>query len=472
MTATLFETVVDQVVAQLDSGALTAGDRLPSVRAMSRAHKVSVNTVLHAYRRLEDEGRIEARARSGYFVRQTVRAMPVPRTARVALRAQRVRTQDLIRAVLAANADPELVPFGAASPAAAWLPLSRLHRVAARAVRRHSETAGMAIEPQGLAPLRQAIARQMIDTGCSVSPDAIIVTNGCMEAISLALRAVAHAGDSVAIESPVYYGIPLMLRRLGMNALELPVSATNGLDSGALERMLEHDKPAAAIIGANFQNPTGATISDADKLRLIALLARHRIPLIEDDLYGDLAHPEQPRPKALKAFDSAGNVMYCSSFSKTLAPGYRIGWIVPGGWFDTVWQLKLTTSLGSAAPVQLGIAEFLEAGAYRHHLRQLRHNLQVSVQRALAAIARHWPPVRVTHPRGGYLLWAELPSGVDAVKLYQVALQQRIGITPGPIFSATGRHRHHIRINCGHPWNPGLERGLRLLGDLVGAQSG
>lgn len=471
MADTLFEEVVEHVSAQLKSGALRAGDRLPSVRGLSRGRGVSVTTVLHAYRRLEDEGLVEARPRSGYFVREAMPPMPAPRTGRGSLRSRQVRTQDLIRTVLTANRDAGLVPFSDASPSSDWLPLGRLHRLTARAMRRDGELAGMSIEPQGLAPLRQAIARQMVDAGCPTAPEAIIVTNGCIEALSLALRAVARAGDTVVIESPVYYGIPLMLQRLGMRALEVPVSADGGMDLGALTRVLERETPAAAIVGANFQNPVGAAMDDGDKRRLTELLARHRVPLIEDDLYGDLAYPGRPRPKALKAFDAAENVLYCSSFSKTLAPGYRIGWIAPGRWFDMVWQLKMTTSLGSAAPVQLGVAEFLDTGAYRHHLRQLQGRLQTSVQRARDVIARHWPPVRVTQPRGGYLLWAELPATVDAVALYQEALARGVGLTPGPIFSATGRYRHHIRLNCGHPWSSAIDNGLRTLGELVDARA-
>lgn len=467
MDTPLFESIIDRISAQIDSGALRSRDRLPSVRTMSRDLGVSVTTVLRAYRQMEDRGLIEAHQRSGYFVRSRARLPEPPHTERIPLRAREVRTHVLVKRVLGANSDPQLVPLSAAAPSATWLPLVRLHRMTARALRHNALAAGMEIEPQGVESLRRSIARIMIDAGCRTPPDGILITNGCIEALSLALRAVATAGDSVIIESPVYYGIPMMLQRLGMKALEVPVSAEHGIDLETFEQLLNRETPAAAIVGANFQNPTGAVMSDADKRRLVELAARHRLPLIEDDLYGDLRHPDQPRPRALKAFDDADRVIYCNSFSKMLAPGYRIGWIAPGRWFEQVWQLKLTSSMGTAAPLQLGVTEFLEEGAYRHHVRQLSQRVHTSLQRAQDLIADEWPRLRMTRPSGGYLLWVELEGHVDALSVYSEALKKGIGVTPGPIFSATGRHRHHIRLNCGHPWTPRFEKGLRDLGTLI-----
>lgn len=472
MARALYKTLAEDLAVRVHSGALRPGDRLPSVRELSRDRGLSITTVLRAYRRLEDKGVIVARPRSGYFVDRAITTLPMPRVTRRPLQSQRVRTQDLIRDVLAATLDSKLTPFGAALPSPDLLPLNKLHRLAARVVRRNTVPAGMAIEPQGFAVLRQAIARQMIDAGCALPPDELIVTNGCMEALSLALRAVAFAGDTVAIESPVYYGIPLMIESLGMKVLEMPMSGEKGLDLKVVASLLERQIPAAFIVGANFQNPLGSVMADADKRTLVELLAHHRVPLIEDDIQGDLAHPEGPRPKALKAFDQWHNVIYCSSFSKTLAPGYRIGWVAPGRWYDAVWQLKLTTSAGSSAAAQLAIAEFLDTGAYHHHLRQLRRRMQEGMHHALSAIARYWPKARATHPEGSFILWIEMPAGVDAVKLYRDALAHGISIAPGPIFSASGRYRNHLRINCGHIWNDRLNAAMMELGQLIESQIG
>ena len=209
------------------------------------------------------------------------------------------------------------------------------------------------------------------------------------------------------------------------------------------------------------------TLSLEKKKALVELLAAHEVPLIEDDVYGEL-HFQPKYPLPALAFDKKGLVMHCSSFSKTLAPGYRIGWTAAGRFTDRVQRLKLMTTLSASIPVQAGIADYLQHGGYDKHLRKLRGALTQQLGEMDNAIRRCLPHgVRRTHPSGGYFLWLELPEAIDAMELHRLAIEQGVSLAPGPIFSATHAFEHYVRLNFGHPWSPKIDDALRVLGELL-----
>ena len=204
-------------------------------------------------------------------------------------------------------------------------------------------------------------------------------------------------------------------------------------------------------------------MSDAGKQKLVALLARRKIPLIEDDLYGDLYHSGE-RPKPAQCFDREGLVMLCASFSKTLAPGYRLGWCVLGRFRGRVEQLQMAATLALPKASQLAVASYLQCGAYQRQLRAMRSAFALQAAQMIAAIGREFPAgTKVTRPAGGFLLWVELPRSIDAIRLCEQALERRISLSPGPMFSARLRYRNFIRVNCGFPWSPQIERAIRRL---------
>lgn len=463
-----YESLVAEVRSQIIGGVLQAGDALPSVRAMTARARVSVGTALHAYRCLEAEGLIESRSRSGFYVAEIHGASPLFDGMKAGFGPRAIESDDLVERVLATTADDAVVQFGSAVPAADLLPLSKLQYLGNQTIRHRSREAHLAIQPQGLDDLRQGIARHMATARCAVPPDDIVVTNGCTEALMLALRAVTKPGDTVAIESPVYYGIPLILESLGLKIVEISVSATFGPDLNTVEQIAQSELAQAVIMSANHHNPVGFTMSDPAKQRLVDLLARYEIPLIEDDIYGDLPHSGMPRPRPLKWFDRADNVLYCSSFSKMLSPAYRVGWLASNRHRKTICRLKMASSLANCGPAQFTIAEFLNSGRFLTHLRHLQHRIGVGVQRAYRSIVREWPDtVRVSKPSGGFLLWVELPAGVDATDLHVRALKQGISIAPGPIFSDQGAYRGHIRLNCAQPWTDATHSAMKTLGALI-----
>jgi DNA-binding transcriptional MocR family regulator len=321
--------------------------------------------------------------------------------------------------------------------------------------------------PPGCLALRRALARRALDWGLHLSPDEIITTSGCMEAILLSLRAVTRPGDIVAVESPTYFGLIQVIEQLGLKALEIPTHPRSGMDLEALERALRSRRVAACLAIPNFSNPLGSLMPRAAKERLVAMLGKRDIPLIEDDLYGDL-HFGPERPHVAKSFDRKGLVMLCGSFSKSLAPGYRVGWLVPGRYFQKTRNLKCTSTGATGTLPQLALADYMANGGYDHHLRGLRQALKRQMEQISHAVAESFPrEIKMTRPAGGIVLWVELPPRVDALRLHAKALAEKISIAPGPMFSPRNQFRNFIRLNCGEPWSPQLERAIGLLAYLV-----
>lgn len=469
---TLYTDVADRVAGLIDRGTLRPGQKAPSVRKLSAQLKVSISTVLQAYRLLEDRGRIVARPQSGYYVRAPLAPTPVTRGLERPARApRRVLTADPIGSMLAASGDASYVPLGGAIPSDATLPTRQLNRVSAAIARRSRRGMNTYDLPPGCAELRAQVARRYVDAGCALAPDDVMTTCGAQEALMLCLRAVTRPGDVVAIESPTFYGHLQIIEGLGLRALEIPSCCDEGVSLEALAAALRgrKHKVKACLFVTNAQNPTGSVMPDERKRQLVRLVARHDVPLIEDDTYGDLvfARAGGVRASVCKSFDTTGLVMLCSSFSKTLAPGARVGWCAPGRHYAEVRRGKIATTLATPTLPQMAIAQFLETGGYEHHLRKVRAFYAEQVQLVSAAVQRHFPAgTRVTRPAGGFVVWVELPGNADAMRLYEQALARKIAIAPGPIFSATGRFRNFVRLNCSTPWSNDLDAALRTLGQL------
>lgn len=465
---TLYKAYADELSALIDSGALAAGQRMPSVREASRHRGVSALTVLKAYHWLEARGLIEARTRSGHYVRKRAGNRPeAPEPSRPALRSTAVEKSDFIVEVLDAARENVAVPLGSAFPSPLLFPLKSLHRALGRALKDLDPWRTVADLAPGNRELRRQISLRYHIDGLDVPAEELVVTDGAMEALNLCLQAVTRPGDAVVIESPTFYVALQALERLGLDAIEVATHPAEGIDLAALEKALAKKRPAACWLMTSFQNPSGALMSEEKKRRLVALLAAHRVPLIEDDVYGELYY-SAARPKPAKAFDRDGNVLLCSSFSKCLAPGYRIGWAAAGRYTDAVRRLKLGTTLSAAVPSQVALAEYLNGAGYDRHLRRLRETLFVERDAMIDAVGRYFPPgTKVTRPEGGYFLWLELPRGTDALALHRAALRHGISIAPGSIFSARDDFRHCIRLNYGHPQDRRIARALRTLGELA-----
>lgn len=462
-----YENLAQQIAEQIDAGVLRAGERVPSVRRAARAYKVSPTTVLNAYRRLESRGRIRARPRSGYFVNPYWKRPPEPRTSHPPKGTRTVAVADLVFEILQTTKSPAVVPFGSAFITESAFPLRRLGQFLGRAARRMERSELADALPPGYPELRRAIARRYLNAGINAKLEDIVITAGALEALYLCLLAVARPGDVVAIESPSFYSTLQALELRGAKALELPTHPGEGIELGSLSAALHRHRVSACWLMTTFQNPTGCTMPEEKKKDLVKLLAKHGVPLIEDDVYEELYFdPDKPRPA--KAFDRKGLVMHVSSFSKCLAPGYRVGWTSAGRFAHRVQWVKLMTTLATNICAQAAISYFLREAAYDHYLRGLRDHLIGWRDQLLEAIAQHFPPgTRVSRPHGGYFVWVELPRQVDALKLHRMAMDANISIAPGPIFSAQRWFKNCIRLNYGHPWSPRIERAAAQLGKMI-----
>ncbi|WXB12877.1 PLP-dependent aminotransferase family protein [Pendulispora albinea] len=467
------------MAALVGCGALRTGQRAPSIRTLSRQQNVSTATVVRAYQELEAQGLLEGRPQSGFYVRRPAELLPLPglarrhpvRSPRAAPAPKAVRSVGLIERLYASLNDPHVIPFGAACPSADLLPLPRLNQGLARIARTVGH-AGVWYDAAGVPVLRRQLARRAMAWGCALGADDFIVTVGATEAIFVALRAVSRPGDTIALETPAYFGVLQAVAALGLSVVSIPVDPRDGLDLEALRTALATHRLAACVATTTFHNPLGCAMSDRAKKELVALLTEREVPLIEDDVYGELAF-EGARPRPAKAFDRDGFVMLCGSVSKTLAPAYRVGWLAaPARFRGRAMQWKHATTLSTPSLTQFAVAEFLSHG-YEAHLRQLRRRLRAQVACVREAIAATFPEgTRVSEPRGGFCLWATLPRGFDAVALAEAAFERGISVAPGPLFGASGEYANALRLTCGHPWTPALKDALATLGDLASRQLG
>jgi DNA-binding transcriptional MocR family regulator len=464
----LYVQLAADLAERIEQGLLRVGDRLPGVRELGRQRGLSVATALAAYHQLESSGHIESRPRSGFYVRARVKALIVePEQSDPAPRPTPVSGQDLVLRLAQVANDPAIVQLGAAVPDPTFLPTRAIERALASAAHHHRVQACAYEFPPGFIGLRRQVARRMAAAGCLLNPDDIIITNGCQEALTIALQTVTRPGDIVALESPTFYGLLQVVEALGLKALEIPTHPRSGLSLKALQLALEQWPVKACVVVPNFSNPLGYCMTDPQKQALVELTRRYQVPLIEDDIYGDLGHRQQ-RPAIAKGFDTTGNVLYCSSVSKTLSPGLRVGWIAPGRFREQVLYRKYVTNLATPTVPQLAVADLLESGRYDRHLRVMQGEFARAVQRMTAAISRHFPPgTRITRPEGGFVIWVELPGNIDSFALSSRALQAGVSIAPGPIFSATGKYRNFIRLSCACVWGERVERAMLTLGGLI-----
>jgi DNA-binding transcriptional MocR family regulator len=459
-----YETLVVDLGRMIRSGELRPGDRVPSVRSLCQARGVSRSTVLRAYESLELKGLIESKPRAGFFV---AAAKAPAHVSRPKLRSTSVEVSDLVFETLEASRDREVVPFGSAFPAPSLFPWSKLARYLGSSARHMDPWSTVESLPPGNLELRQQIARRYLRLGMSVSVEQIVVTSGALEALNLALQTVTNPHDTIAVESPAFYGCLQATERRLLKVVEIPVNPGSGLDIEALSRAIAKHPVRAFWSMPTLHNPTGSTLPAERKRELVQLLSRRDIPLIEDDAYAELQFASTVTPPA-KAFDERGMVLHCGSFSKCLAPGYRLGWVAAGRFVHEVARRKIESSLATSLPIQLAVAQMLKRGGYDSHLARLRQSLAAYQAAAFKSLRRHLSPeYRLVRPDGGYFFWIECPRRVQALEVHRQALEFGITIAPGPVFSPRREFGNYIRLNTGHPWTAASEQSMARLAAIL-----
>ena len=465
-----YSQLAELLSTQIAANTYLPGDRLPSVRELALRHSHSMETVLRAFRLLEDRGLIEPRPRSGFFVRhRDLRNLPAPSSHTTVFKATNVDISALRHQTILFGTASDLVPLSLTLPSPEILPTRQLVQTITSVARRFPAEVVSQSEPAGATRLRQQLARLASESGCFLKPDDFVVTIGASEAINLALRACCNSGDIVLVESPSYFGTLEIIESLNLRVVELATDPEQGISVPDLDRALRQFKRVrACLLVTNQSNPLGCTLSPETKRQLVALLGRHEVTLIEDDVFGDLYHPSKTRPIVAKAFDKAGSVILVSSVSKILAPGFRLGWICPGKYLNRILELKSSSSLASPTLPQLALAEFLKSGSLDRHLRRMRAFLTEQLYRFTNAVAESFPPgTRISRPSGGFVLWIEVPC--DTLELARQALNRyRIAIAPGKIFSARGdRYENCFRLSCGYEFTPQFAEAIKTLGRLA-----
>lgn len=463
-----YQAVEKHIMTMIGSGALGLGDKLPSLRSSSTNLGVSISTVNQAYLELERKGVIESRPRSGFFVRQQSHRLPRTESAPTPMEAPRPVTRiGLIQTVLESVGMVGTVALDVVAPGADLLPLKELARITATKIKEEPERAmGYAPIPGDPELIRQIAFRSM-EHGIRTEPDEPIITAGCMEALYLSLRSVCRRGDTVLIQSPTYYCFLQLLETLGLRTIEVPSDPKTGVSPDDLAHALNTFDVSACVLAPNFNNPDSSLTPDTAKKEIVDMLAERNIPMVEDDVSSDLYFGPK-RPGTYKQFDEKGLVMLCSSFSKTIAPGYRVGWMLPGQFRQKALEIKATTNVSTSAPPQMAIAEYLRQGRMERHLKKLRAALEKQMDTMQLHLGRHFPDgTRVTHPAGGAVLWLELPRQINSVELFFQAREQGIGIAPGAIFSTQDKFSNYIRISCGASWTEEIRAGVQTLGGLA-----
>lgn len=467
----LYIDISNNIAKLIRNEVLKAGDRLPSVRTLCQEHGISMNTAKRVFQELEAQSLIESKPQSGYFVSLlSHQRLPLPGVSKPSPVSNSKEPEELIRRVYATMGRNDLTLLSIGVPAGELLPLAKLNKEIMYATRQLRAGGTEYEQLQGNENLRRMIAARSLSWGGSLQENDLVTTAGGMNALSFCMMALGKPGDTIAMESPCYPGSLQLARSLGLKVLELPTHPITGVEIEGLQKVI--NKINLCLLVPNFNTPLGSCMPDENKKEVVRLLAKHHIPLIEDDIYGDLYFGTQ-RPKCCKTFDKVGTVLWCSSVSKTLAPGYRVGWVAPGKYKEQILKLKLVHAISSATVTQEAVANFLKSGRYENHLRKLRQTLQHNYQHYIDAIAKYFPEgTKTSRPQGGLALWVEFNKKVNTTELFDIAIKQKISIAPGRMYTLQNQFENCMRFSIGLPWSEDVQHKLKLLGRLVAMELG
>ena len=460
--------IADQLETQIKDGILRAGEKMPSVRNLCREKSISMSTAQLVYSTLVGKSLIEAKSKSGYFVSGWINnKLEIPQISSPDSGFSKNTADDLITKVFDTINNKNITQLSLGIPSGELIPINQLNQLMKKSVQDLTGCGTEYEQIEGNINLRRSISRWAYNSGSRFREGDIITTNGCINAVSYCLMALTKPGDTIAVESPTYFGILQLIKNLGLNILELPTNAESGIDLDVLKKHLQRDKISVCLLISNFNNPLGSCIPDNQKKEIVDLLTYYNVPLIEDDIYGDLYFGKS-RPKSCKSFDEAGNVLWCSSISKSLAPGYRVGWVAPGKFKKDIIRLKTFHSISSVSLTEQVISTFIDSGKYEIHLRKMRRVLQSNAFQFMRVISEFFPDdIKITKPEGSMFLWLELNKKNDAVEIFNKALKSKISIAPGRLFTSQNQFNNYMRLSYALTWTKQLEKDLIKLSKFI-----
>lgn len=462
----LYLKIANSVTEQIKSETLQFGDRLPSLRSAQKLYNVSLNTIKQAYMELESRSLVESRPKYGYYVSQTSqRKLALPSVAQMKVSEGKNTPEDLIDKVFGSIGGTDVTQFALGIPGKSLLPVGKMKKCMIDVMKRKSDS-GTNYEPvQGSEALRREIAKWSMVMEGKITEDDLVITSGAMNAVYNCLMAVTQPRDSVAVESPVYFGILQAIQLLGLKAVEIPTHPITGVDLDELKKVLP--KLSACCFVVNYNNPLGFQMPDENKKELVKMLTEHNVPLVEDDVYGNI-YFGAGRPKPCKFYDEAGIVMWVGSVSKTLAPGFRVGWVAPGKFKEKIIRQKLVQTVSGPSLFSDVITDFLAHGRYDHHLRMFRKKLYANYLQIQKSVIEYFPDnTKISEPKGGFMLWLELDKRICTEDLYDLAVSQKVNFAPGRMFSQYNQYQNCMRLNYALEWTDRVESDLEKLGKMI-----
>ncbi len=470
----LYEKVAGQILTQVQQGVLPLGKKVPSIRVFSRQLGVSLSTVIHAYQILENQNVLKSRPQSGYYVNSDAPLSDrEPKKIKIAPNFSKIPVKKIdkeVPHVIGAFGDPENVILSLSYPALEVLPFNALKKALMSGYERQGMMGLHYAFPPGNEALRTQLARHYLECGLSMSPDDFYLTNGALEGLFLCLNAVTEPGDTIAVESPIFAGILMSIQSSRLKAVEIPLDPRQGMDIDVLKKVMKRQKIKAVVSIPNFNNPMSCLMPDANKKHLVNLLGEKNIPLIENDIYGDM-YLGETRPKPAKIYDSTGNVMLYSSFSKCLSGGLRVGWVAAGKHQSKVIGYKFMLNVGSNPATEDGLAKFMEEGRYKRHLRKLRKFLAEQLPHFTQAMSKYFPEgTKASLPAGGTNIWVEFPQKLDSSRLHQEAWSKKIILWAGPLFSLSPKSKCCSILQFGHRWSEKIDWAMKTVGDMAKKQ--
>ncbi|WP_339388750.1 PLP-dependent aminotransferase family protein [Vibrio caribbeanicus] len=441
-----YKQLANQFVLEIEQGRRKEGSKMPSLRQLARQYSVSMSTAVNCYQELESQGWIHASPQSGFFVTVQPLLHSIPEWVTFESKVTQIPKTVIERAARSFN---QAGPLGVSSAPIDELTRLELERSFRRGVSRTGNYLEEYPDHQGSLFLRQAVTKHLARANFPFSAEQVVITEGCMAAIKLALESCTRAGDTVAISSPCFNGILELLALMERKIIEIP-SNKDGIDLEQLERHLDTGLLNAAVFCTSHMNPQGITMTVAQKQKLASLANQHQVPIIEDDVYLELSHlPEPPLPA--KYYDEGGYILWCSSISKTLSPSYRLGWCLPGRFIHRYKNQVGLSTYGISLPVQAAIGDFIESGSYAKHLTKQCHQLRINKKEYTDyLLQRLGDRVKISAPQGGMVLWLQVPT-LD-VKAFRHAVESiQLDIRLGDLFSTLNLYDDCFRVNFGYP---------------------
>nr|WP_315033139.1 PLP-dependent aminotransferase family protein [uncultured Chryseobacterium sp.] len=439
-----YEVFTHIIEEQIRNGILQARDRLPSVREVKQKYKLSTSSVQSGFEYLMIKGLVESSPRSGYFVAEKVEEN-IPET--------KIRLPAVVRdhvfmknMMLTSRRTSESTSFNSAVPGDLLIPQKLILRTMQEVIREKGASLLRYYPSNGLEKLRKQISQQIGMHGCLFNPEEIIITDGALQALTIALRSVTQAGDVVAVDSPCVFSVLETIANLDLKVVEIPVHYRTGFDTEYFRKICDENNIRALVVTPNFHNPTGIIMADETKKELLDIAEKYQLCIIENDMYSDLYFNET-RPNCIKNFDKKGVVMTYSSFSKTLAPGIRLGWLHAGNFYYRAERAKFILGRSVSPIYQELILKLLQGNSYERHLRSFRKKLNQQAVQVLDVLRKSFAEGSYFHrPEGGYSIWGQLPENTDMEKFYKYCEKAGILFTPGDTFSFSNRYSHHFRI--------------------------